>query len=39
MYLVYFFKVNVQNGDILGVANISNVYLGGLIFLIFWGQE
>ena len=35
----YAFKVNVQNGDFLGGAKISNIFLGCLKFLIFFGGE
>ena len=36
-----FFKVTVQNWDIfLGVAKISNIFLGCLKYLIFfWGER
>ena len=35
-----FFKVKVQNWDILWVAKISNISLGCLKFLIFfWGEQ
>ena len=32
-----FLKVIIQNGDILGVAKISNIFWGCLKFRIFWG--
>ena len=34
-----FFKVKLQNWDIFGVAKISNIFLGYLKFLIFFGGE
>ena len=34
-----FFKVKVQNLDIFWVAKISNIFLGCLKFLIFFGGE
>ena len=34
-----FLKVKVQNGGIFGVAKISNIFLGCLKFLIFFGGE
>ena len=41
MHFMVFFKVNVQNRDIifLGVAKISNICLGCLKFLIFFRGE
>ena len=37
MHFRVFFKVKVQNCDIFGVAKISNIFLGCLKFLIFFG--
>ena len=34
-----FLKVKVQNGDIFGVAKISNIFGGCLKFLIFLGVK
>ena len=34
-----FFRVEVQNGVFFGVAKISNIYLGCLKFLMFFGGE
>ena len=40
MHFRAFFKSKVQNWDIFGVAKISNIFLGCLIFLIFfWGER
>ena len=39
MYLGSFLKVNIQNRDIFGVPKISNIFLGCLIFLIFFGGK
>ena len=39
MHFMVFFKIMAQNGDIFGVAKISNIFWGCLKFLIYLGGE